>query len=160
MSTASFLLDVKATFCYLGDMLCSSGVCDSAWGKFRELLPVLTTRHHSSKVRSKVYMACVCSVMFHGSKTWGPHASDLQQLHHNDCDMIHWIWGTNDWDETPSASLLQELGIDDIRKVIRSRQLRWYVHVQRATSCIKSVTDLAIPALEGEVVQMCQNWYQ
>ena len=40
-------LDVEATFSYLGDMLCSSGHCDSAiaarrcvaWGKFRKLLP-------------------------------------------------------------------------------------------------------------------------
>ena len=42
---------VKTTFCYLGDMLCSGGVCDSgiaarcvAWGKFRKLFPALTTR--------------------------------------------------------------------------------------------------------------------
>ena len=45
----------KATFCYLleGDMLRSGGGCDSAiaarfcvvWGKFRKLLPALTTRH-------------------------------------------------------------------------------------------------------------------
>ena len=54
----STILDLEATFCYLGDMLCSGGGCDSAiaarccaaWGKFRTYLPVqtlhvLTTRH-------------------------------------------------------------------------------------------------------------------
>ena len=49
------MLDVEAISCYLCDMLCSSGSCDSAiavrccvaWGDFRELLPVLTTRYLS-----------------------------------------------------------------------------------------------------------------
>ena len=47
--------DVETTFCYLGDLLCSGGGCDSAiaarccvaWGKFRKLLPLLSTRHLS-----------------------------------------------------------------------------------------------------------------
>ena len=47
------MLDVEATFCYLGAMLCSGGGCDSAiaarcsvaWGKVRKFLPVLITRH-------------------------------------------------------------------------------------------------------------------
>ena len=51
------MLEMEATFCYLGYMLCSSEGCDSAiaarccvpWWKFRKLLPVLTTRHLSPK---------------------------------------------------------------------------------------------------------------
>ena len=74
-------LDVGATFCYLGDMLCSGGGCDSAiaarccmsWGKFRKLLFVFT---FSPKVRGKVYTACVRSAMLHG-KMWGPDTTDL-----------------------------------------------------------------------------------
>ena len=55
-------LDVEDTFCYLGEMLCSGGGCDSAiaarccvaCGKFRKLFPVLTSRHLSPKVRGKI----------------------------------------------------------------------------------------------------------
>ena len=44
-------LEVVASFCYLGDMLSASGGCEitvtthvkTAWQKFRELLPVLTS---------------------------------------------------------------------------------------------------------------------
>ena len=141
----------------LGDMLCAGGGCDSAiaarccvaWGKFRKLLPILTTRHLSPKVRGKVYTACVRSAMLHGSETWAPNASDLQRLRRNDRSMIRWICGTKDQDETPSATLLQKLGIDDITAVLRSRRLRWSGHVQRATSCINSVTDLVIPGIRG-----------
>ena len=46
-------LEVVASFCYLGDMLPAGGGCEmavtthvkNAWMKFRELLPVLTSRH-------------------------------------------------------------------------------------------------------------------
>ena len=52
------MLDVEATFCYLGDILCSGGGCDSAIaanccvarGKFMKVLPVLTSRHLSPRI--------------------------------------------------------------------------------------------------------------
>ncbi len=146
-------LDVEASFCYLGDMLNAGGGCDSAiaarccvaWGKFRKLLPVLTTRHLSPKIRGKVYSACVRSAMLHGSETWGPNAADLQRLRRNDRAMIRWICGSGINDETPSEHLLEKLGINDITAVLRCRRLRWAGHVERATSCIKTVCDLDIP---------------
>ena len=57
--------------------------------------------------------------------------------------------GTKDRDESPSASLLQKLGIEDVTPVLRSRRLRWYGHEHRVTSCIKFVTNLAIPDTKG-----------
>ena len=148
------MLDVEATFCYLGDMLSAGGGCGTAiaarccaaWCKFRELLPILTTRHLSPKIRGKVYTACVRSVMLHGSETWGPNAEDLKRLYRNDRSMIRWICGVKVCDEIPSEALLLRLGIPDIGAVLCSGRLRWSGHVKRATSCIKSVTDLTIPA--------------
>ena len=66
-------LDVEATFCYLGDMFSAGGGCDhaiaahccAAWGKFRKLLPILTSKHISFKTRGKVFTACfgqLCSM--------------------------------------------------------------------------------------------------
>ena len=160
-------LDVEATFCYLGDTLCSGGGCDSAiaarccaaWGKFRTLLPVLTTRHLSPKVRGKVFATCVRSVMLYGSETWGPKESGLLQLQRNDRAMIRWICGTKVRDRTPSVSLLKKLGIEDIMAVLSCRRLRWHGHVQRATSCIKAVTDLAIPGTRPKG-RPRKTWYE
>ena len=53
------LLDVEACFCYLGDMLSAGGGCalaiatrcSTAWGKFRKLLPILTSKHVSPLTR-------------------------------------------------------------------------------------------------------------
>ena len=75
---------------------CSGGDCGStiaarcfiALGKFRKLLPVLTSRHLCLEMRGKVYMACVRSSMLHGCKTWGPNILDLKRFCHNDCAMI------------------------------------------------------------------------
>ena len=128
------ILDVEATFCYLGDMLCSSGGCDSAivarcsvaWGKFRKLLPVLTSRHLSPRIRGKVYEVCVRSAMLHGSQMWGPKEPVLRWLHRNDHTMIRWICGIKDRDETPSVSLLQKLGIEDITSVSDSDGMAMY----------------------------------
>ena len=39
----------------------------------------------------------------------------------------------------------QKLDLDEITAVLRTRHLRWYGHVQRATSCINSITQLGVP---------------
>ena len=76
------LLDIEAIFCYLGDMKsmfsagagCSLAIitrCCTAWGKFKKLLPILTSEHISLTVRGKVFDACVSSAaLLHGSETW------------------------------------------------------------------------------------------
>ena len=71
-------LEVVASFCYLGDMLSAAGGCElstttcvkTAWKKFKDLLPVLSSRHLSFKTRGHVYSSCVRSAMLHASETW------------------------------------------------------------------------------------------
>ena len=85
-------LEVVASFCYLGDMLSAGGGCEmavttrvkTAWKKFRELLPVLTSRHLSYKAGGHVYSSCVRSAMLHASETWPLTKTNLQRLQCND----------------------------------------------------------------------------
>ena len=60
-------LKCVSKFWYLGDMIGSRGGFKArvrcAWGKFRELAPILTSRGASLKVKGKVYSACVQCVM-------------------------------------------------------------------------------------------------
>ena len=61
-------LEVVDVFCYLGDMLSAGGGCEitvttrvkTAWKKFRELLPVLTSRHLSFTRPMAMYTALAC----------------------------------------------------------------------------------------------------
>ena len=83
------------SFCYLGDMLFAGGGCEisvttrvrTAWKKFRELLPVLTSRHLSYKTRGHVYNSCVRSAMLHASETWPLTKTNLQRLQRNQTDL-------------------------------------------------------------------------
>ena len=151
------LLDVEASFCYLGDMLCAGGGCAlaiitrccTAWGKFKKLLPILTSKHVSLTTRGKVYNACVRSALLHGSETWAPSAPDLQRLRRNDRSMIRWICGVKPHDEVSIDTLYAKLGIQEVTAALRTRRLRWFGHVVRATSCTNSVMSIAIPGSRG-----------
>ena len=67
-------LEVVDKFCNLGDMLDAGGGAESStvtrvrsgWKKFRELLPLLTTKAISLKVKGELYR----SVILYGSETW------------------------------------------------------------------------------------------
>ena len=125
------MLDVEATFCYLGDMLCSSGGIAArcvAWGKFKKLFPVLTTRHFSPRIRGKVYGACVHSAMLHGSETWGLNNLELQQFRRDDRALIRWICGIKDGDEiSKSNQIKSSLLLYQHKQHNYNAQKDWYV---------------------------------
>ena len=54
-----------------------------AWGKFRNLLPLLTSKAVPSKVKGELFRACVQTVMLYGSETWPVKVEDTQRLHRN-----------------------------------------------------------------------------
>ena len=109
-------------------------------------MPVLSSRHLSPKICSKMYVACASSAMLHGSEAGGPKEPELWQLHLNDGAMTHCICGIKDREKTSLPSLLHKLDITDIISVLHCWRLRWYGHVQWATSCINSITNFQSPS--------------
>ena len=117
-------LEVVASFCYLGDMLSAGEGCEmavttrvkTAWKKFRELLPVLTSRHLSYKTRGHVYSSCVRSAMLHASETWPLTKTNLQRLQRNDRAMIRQICSIKPEDvaRVRSSELLAKLQLEDL----------------------------------------------
>jgi len=71
-------LELVDKFCYFGDMLSVDGDANVAvenririaWNKFRQLVPLLTIKNISLKVRGRLYCGCVRNSMLHGSETW------------------------------------------------------------------------------------------
>src|SRR5208282_561396 len=110
-------LEGVGKFCYLGDMIglgvgaedASSTRVKCAWGKFRELSPILTVRRASLKLKREVYRTCVQSVMVGGSETWAMKAEDMQRLERTDRTMIRWMCGVGLSDRKASAELLSRL---------------------------------------------------
>ena len=117
--------------------------CCTAWGKFKKLLPILTSKHISLTVRGKVFDACVRSALLHGSETWAPTAPDLQQLCRNDRSMIRWICGVKPHDEISIDLLCARLGIQEVTAALSV--LDGMNTIVRSSSCIKSVTNMEVP---------------
>ena len=88
-------------FCYLGDMLsagdgCMAAAtvrCRCAWGKFRENLPLLTSKPVLFDLRGRLFSSNVRSSMLHGTETWPMTSDALHRLCHKDRAMIRWICG-------------------------------------------------------------------
>ena len=81
-------LDVVDSFCYLGDTISAGGGCDlsvitrirSAWGKFRELLPIVSSHALSYITRGQIYSTYIRTVLLYASECWAPNVNDLLKL--------------------------------------------------------------------------------
>ena len=114
-------------------MLSAAGGCElstttcvkAAWNKFKDLLPVLSSRHLSFKTHGRVYSSCVRSAMLHASETWPLTKPNLQRLQRNDRAMIRLICNVRPQDivTTRSNELLVRLGIEDLELILKERRL-------------------------------------
>ena len=124
-------LEVVAFFCYLGDMLSAAGGCElstttcvkTAWKKFKDLLPVLSSHDLFFKTRGHVYSSCVRSAMLHASETCPLTKPNFQRLHRNDRAMIRQICNVRPQDIVTirSNELLVRLGIEDLDLILKER---------------------------------------
>ena len=147
-------LEVVASFCYLGDMLSAADGCElsttthvkTAWKKFKNLLPVLSSRHLSFKTHGHVYSSCEWSAMLHASETSPLTKPNLQRLQQNDRAMIKQICNVRPQDivTTRSNELLVRLGIEDLDLILKERRLGWYGHVERSNGAIKTAFDIQV----------------
>ena len=150
-------LDVVDSFCYLGDTIGAGGGCDlsvitrirSAWGKFRELLPILTSRALSYITREQIYSTYIRTVLLYASECWAPNVNDLLKLQRNDRAMIRWTCNVRLKDHISSDSLLRKLGINNIQTLLRYNRLRWFGHVVRNDGCINSITEFEVGGQRG-----------
>ena len=117
----------------------------TAWKKFKELLPVLSSRL-SYKTRGRVYSLCVRNAMRHASQTWPLSKPDLQSLRRSKRAMIRQICNVKPENVATvrSNELLARLEIDDLDIILRDKRLRWFGHFERSNGTIKTVCDMQI----------------
>ena len=151
--------EVVASFCNLGDMLSAAGGSElsttrrvkTVWKKFKELIPVLSSRHLSLKTRGRVYSSCVQSTMLHASETWPLTKPSLQRLQRNDRAMIRQICNVKPQDTANirSTELLAWLGIEDLDLILKERRLCWYGHMECSNGAVKTAFDIQIVGKHG-----------
>ena len=118
-------------FCYLGDTIearggASPGVIArvrSAWSKFRDFLPLLTSRALPLSTKGRVYQACVCSVMMYGSETWPVRAEDMCYMEKNDMRMMRWMCNVSLKGRLKSDELRARLNLESIRRCVPNKRL-------------------------------------
>ena len=140
-------------------MLSAAGGCElstttrvkTAWKKFKELIPVLSSRYLSLKTPDRVYSSCVRSAMLHASESRPLTKPCLQRLQRNDRAMIRQICNVKPQDTATirSTELLARLGIDDLDLILKERRLRWYGHVERSNSAAKTAFDIQLNGKRG-----------
>ena len=102
-----------------------------AWGKFNELMPILTMRGTSLKVKGKIYKACVQSVMMYGSETWAMKVEDTQKWKRTEASMVRRMCGVSLKKHLSNEGQRERLGIDCVSDLVRCSRLRWFGHVVR-----------------------------
>ena len=89
--------------------------------------------------------------MLHASETWPVTKPCLQHLQRNDIAMIRQICNVIPQDTATirSIELLARLGIEDLDLILKERRLRWYGHVERSNSAVKTAFDIQINRKHG-----------
>ena len=121
------------------------------WKKFKELKPVLSSRHLSFKTCGRVYSSCVRSAMLHARETWPVTKPCLQRLQQNDRAMIRQICNVKPQDTATirSTELLVRLCIENLDLILKERRLRWYGHVERSNGAVKTAFDIQVYGKRG-----------
>ena len=123
----------------------------TAWKKFKELLPVLSTRHLSFKTHVHMYSSCKQSTMLHASETWALTKPNLQRLQWYDRAVIRQISNVKLQDIVTirSSELLAQLGTENLDLILKERRLPWYGDVECSNSAIKIAFDIQIDGKLG-----------
>ena len=158
MNIGDDLLDVVDCFCYLGDTIDAGGGCNlsaitrarTAWGRFRQLLPILTNRCISYQTRGKVFRTCIRTVLLYGSECWALRNEDRARLERTARAMIRWICGVKPVQRISSQSLCNKLGVPPLDVAVRARRLRWFGHVKRSVDWINKCTVFEVPGKCGK----------
>ena len=123
----------------------------TAWKKFKELKPVLSSRHLSFKTCGHVYSSCVGSAKLHASETWPVTKPCLQRLQRNDRAMIRQICNVKPQDTATirSTELFAWLSAEDLDLILKERRLCWYGHVEHSNGAVKTAFDIQVNGKRG-----------
>ena len=151
-------LDVVESFCYLGVELCPGGGCEpatiarsrAAWGKFRELLPLLSSSAISLARRRMLFNSCVRGALLHASVCWALRSEDIQRLLRNERAMLRWMLRVKAEDDVSVHDMYSRLSLQPLESRLKINRLRWYGHIKRSEGWIKRCNEIVVTGCQGK----------
>ena len=151
-------LAVVQSFCCLDDEISPAGGCElatiartrAAWGKFCELLPLLTSTTISLAKREKLYDSCVRGTLLHASECWPLRREVMQRLLSNERAMLRWMLKIKAEGYVSVSTMYGRLNLTPLESNLRLTRLRWYRHVERSDKWLKKRTHLEIDGFKTE----------
>jgi hypothetical protein len=127
------------SYCYLGDKLEVDGGVNltitnriqSAWGKFRELSPIVAVKGVPLSLKGKIYVSCIRPSLIYASETWAMKEMEVARLVRVERQMVRRMCGFSLWNKKKSEELLGMLGLESVGNILRRGRLRWFGHVER-----------------------------
>ena len=124
------------SFRYLGDELCPGGSCElatiartrAAWGKFRELLALLSSSTISSVRCGMLFNSFVRGALLHLSECWTLRWEDIQRLLRNQRAMLLWMCKVKVEDDVSLHDLYSGLSLQPLESRLRINRLRGWLY--------------------------------
>ena len=123
--------------------------CRTAWKKFKELLPLLTSKSISLRNCGKVFVTYVRGALLHACECWALKKEELLRLQRNEQAMLRWILNFHITDRISSVELYRKLKIPTLESVLRKNQLRWFGHTQRSDQWINKIQTFDVTGNAG-----------
>ena len=120
-------------FHYLGDTICPRGGCEqatsartrAAWGKFCELLPLLTSTTISLARHAKLHDSCVRGTLPHASECWPLQREKVQCLLCNERAMLCWMLKIKAKDNVSLSTMYGRLNLAPLESKLRLKLRRF-----------------------------------
>ena len=115
-------LNVVELFRYLCDEICPGGACELATigqtratqGKFRELLPLLTSITISLKRLGKLHDSCVRGSLLHVSECWSLRRDEVKRLLCNKQTILRWMLKMKAEDNVSLSTMYGQLNFEPL----------------------------------------------
>ena len=145
-------------FGYLGDTLDGDGGADlSATSRIRNgwmrAFAFLTSGASPLKMKGRVYVSCVRSIMIYGSETKPLLADVGLKLKEQ---MIRWMCGVFMTDKKATEGLRKLVEVEPITTVLGSGRLRWYGYVMRKNDedWVKKFLETWLESVESDMTEL------
>ena len=124
--------------------LATTNIFNSAWGKFRELLPLLTWKGISLNTHCQMYNSCVRGAMLYAPECWALRQEDKKRLEYSERAMMLWLCNIKKEQRVTTNSLLSRLKLKSLDSVLRCNRLRWFGHVKESELYTGWILDLEV----------------